>query len=191
MSGRRDESVRPLLMVHTGDGKGKTTAALGMALRAWHRGWPIGVFQFVKSGRWRTGERAAFAALDATYRNTGVGAPVDWEHLGTGWSWLPARDGVDPAEAARSGWARVAACLSEQTYGFLVLDEFTYPVARGWLDPGEVVAALTARPGCQHVVVTGRSCPDALLQAADLVTSMTKVRHPYDEGLQGQRGIEW
>ncbi len=182
---------QPLLVVHTGDGKGKTTAALGMALRAWHRGLPIGVFQFVKSGRWPAGERAAFAALDEVHRDTGVGAPVHWEHLGTGWTWLPAREGVDPAQAAREGWVQVAQCLAHATYGFVLLDEFTYPMARGWVDTGEVLAALRGRPGFQHVVITGRGCPQPIIDAADLVSSVTKIRHPYDEGRRGQRGIEW
>lgn len=182
---------RPLLVVVTGDGKGKTTSALGMALRAWHRGLPIGVFQFVKSGRWPAGERAAFDALDAVHRATGQGAPVHWEALGTGWSWLPAREGVDPAEAAAQGWARVAQCLAEASYGFVLLDEFTYPLARGWVDVEEVLAAVTVRPGFQHVVITGRRCPEPVLAAADLVSEVRKVRHPYDEGHRGQQGIEW
>lgn len=181
----------PLLVVYTGEGKGKTTAALGMALRAWHQGLPIGVFQFVKSGRWPAGERAAFAALDQVHRDTGAGAPVHWEHLGTGWTWLPPRGGVDPAQAARAGWARVAECLADQAYGFVVLDEFTYPMARGWVDAGDVVAALRDRPGFQHVVITGRGCPEPVIEAADLVSSVTKVRHPFDLGQRGQPGIEW
>lgn len=192
-SGETTRSLRdrPLLIVFTGEGKGKTTAALGMALRAWNRGWPIGVFQFVKSGRWQVGERAAFAALDATHQESGVGASVHWEHLGSGWSWLPQREGVDPAQAAQQGWSRVADCLADQRYSFLVLDEFTYPMARGWVDPETVLATLRARPGFQHVVITGRDCPATVLDAADLVTSMTKVRHPFDQGRRGQRGIEW
>lgn len=181
----------PLLVVYTGEGKGKTTAALGMALRAWHRGLPIGVFQFVKSGRWPAGERAAFAALDAAHRETGAGAPVRWEHLGTGWTWLPPRAGLGPADAARQGWARVAGCLAARTFGFLLLDEFTYPMARGWVDPAEVLAALGQRPGFQHVVITGRGCPAPILDAADLVSSVTNVRHPFDKGRRGQQGIEW
>ncbi|MBK7721146.1 MAG: cob(I)yrinic acid a,c-diamide adenosyltransferase [Austwickia sp.] len=182
---------RPLLMVFTGEGKGKTTAAMGMALRAWHRGWPIGVFQFIKSGRWPTGERAAFQALDAAHRDSGVGAPVHWESLGSGFTWLPRRTGPDPAELAQHGWSRVAQALATQQYTFVLLDELSYPLARGWVDVEEVVAALAARPGFQQVAITGRGCPEALLAAADLVTTMTKVRHPFDAGHRGQQGIEW
>ncbi len=187
---RRD---KPLLVVHTGHGKGKTTAAMGIALRGWAQGWSIGVFQFIKSGKWRTGEHAALSALDEAHRRDGIGGPVVWEHLGRGWSW--SRPHTDaPTEArdlARQGWHGVARLLQEQTHQLYILDEFTYPLARGWVDVGDVVEVLRHRPGHQHVVVTGRDCPAALLDVADLATDMTKLSHPFDVGHRGQAGIEW
>jgi cob(I)alamin adenosyltransferase len=181
-----------LLIVHTGAGKGKTTAALGMALRAWHQGWPIGVFQFVKSAKWRIGEEAALRALGALHESTGQGAPVTWHKMGEGWSWTRrAGTEVDHAADAREGWAQIQRDLSAQRYGFYVLDEFTYPMSWGWVAVDEVVEALCRRPEGQHVVVTGRGADPRLLAAADLVTEMTKVKHPMDVGQKGQRGIEW
>lgn len=185
----------PLLVVHTGDMKGKTTAAFGLALRAWAAGLPVTVFQFVKSATWRTGEEAAFAALGRAFAATGEGAPVEWHVMGRGWSW--SRGNATPEgeaaarEAARAGWAEVARRLAAGRDGMVVLDEFTYPLAWGWLDVAEVVATLRDRPGFQHVVVTGRRAPGALLDAADLAVEMTKITHPLDRGAKGQKGIEW
>ncbi|MCK9900749.1 cob(I)yrinic acid a,c-diamide adenosyltransferase [Parafrankia colletiae] len=183
---RRD---RPLLIVHTGTGKGKSTAAFGLALRGWAQGWPVGVFQFVKSAKWRIGEEKALRAL----ADTGQGGTVTWHKMGSGWSWVQRRLELaeDPAGAAAEGWAQIARDLAAQTYQLYVLDELTYPLRWGWIDLDEVLAVLAARPGHQHVVITGRDAPAALLDAADLVTEMTKVKHPMDVGQKGQRGIEW
>ncbi|GAB2835540.1 cob(I)yrinic acid a,c-diamide adenosyltransferase [Actinocorallia aurea] len=184
----RQRRTQPLLIVHTGPGKGKSTAAFGLALRAWNQGWPIGVFQFVKSAKWRIGEEKALLALGAS----GEGAPVDWFKMGEGWSWIqrPGRE-ADHAADAREGWARIKADLAAEKYGLYVLDEFTYPMKWGWIDVDDVVATLAARPGRQHVVVTGRDADPRLVEAADLVTEMAKVKHPMDRGQKGQRGIEW
>lgn len=183
---------RPALIVNTGAGKGKSTAAFGTALRGWHQGWSIGVFQFVKSGRWATGEQAAFEALDRVHRETGAGGPVTWRSLGSGWSWTrPGSDRQAQRDAAAGAWADVRDRLSAQSHDLYVLDEFSYPLAWGWLDVDEVIATLTARPGVQHVVVTGRNVPQPLLDAATTVTEMTKVKHPFDDGQKGQAGIEW
>lgn len=189
----REARHRPLLVVHTGNGKGKTTAAMGLALRGWAQGWSIGVFQFVKSGRWRTGEQAAFAELDRAHRERGLGGPVTWENLGRGWSWSrPHADAPIDAEAlARDGWDHVAGLLAGQAHDLYVLDEFTYPLARGWVDLPTVLATLRDRPGHQHVVITGRRAPAELLALADLATDMTKLAHPFDTGQRGQAGIEW
>lgn len=188
----RQRRSRPLLIVHTGQMKGKSTAAFGMALRGWNAGWSIGVFQFVKSAKWKVGEEAAFRALDDVYRRTGQGGPVEWHKMGQGWSWARKQGTEDDhAAAAAQGWAEIARRLTAQVHDLYVLDEFSYPLHWGWVDPGEVVATLADRPGCQHVVITGRNVPAALLDAADLVVEMTKVRHPMDTGQKGQRGIEW
>ncbi|GAA3229742.1 cob(I)yrinic acid a,c-diamide adenosyltransferase [Actinocorallia longicatena] len=184
----RQRRNRALLIVHTGPGKGKSTAAFGLALRAWNQGWPVGVFQFVKSAKWRIGEERALVALGAS----GEGAPVDWHKMGEGWSWIQ-RPGSeeDHAADAREGWEQIKRDLAAEKYGMYVLDEFTYPMKWGWVDVEEVVAVLRDRPGRQHVVITGRDADPRLVEAADLVTEMTKVKHPMDQGQKGQRGIEW
>jgi cob(I)alamin adenosyltransferase len=186
----RQRRTQPLLVVHTGDGKGKSTAAFGMALRAWTAGWPIGVFQFTKSPKWKSGEEAALKSLGSVHESTGQGGPVTWHKMGEGWSWLRTQP-EDHEKAARAGWEQVKSDLEQERYRLLILDEFTYPVSNGTLDVTEVLATLTARPGTQHVVITGRRAHPDLVAAADLVTEMTKIRHPMDAGRKGQAGIEW
>ena len=182
----RQRRNRPLTIVHTGTGKGKSTAAFGLALRAWNQGWPVGVFQFVKSAKWRVGEERALRVLG----DSGEGGTVAWHKMGEGWSWVQ-RSPESNEEAAREGWAQVRRDLAAQTYRLYVLDEFAYPLHWGWVDTAEVVEVLRDRPGVQHVVVTGRNAPAALVDAADLVTDMSKVKHPMDVGQKGQKGIEW
>jgi cob(I)alamin adenosyltransferase len=168
--------------------KGKSTAAFGLALRAWNQGWPIGVFQFVKSAKWKVGEENALRTLGAT----GQGGTVAWHKMGEGWSWIQ-RPGTeaDHAADAREGWEQIKRDLAAETYRFYVLDEFTYPMKWGWVDVDEVVQTLRDRPGQQHVVITGRDADPRLIEAADLVVELTKVKHPMDAGQKGQRGIEW
>ncbi len=188
----RQRRNRPLLVVHTGDGKGKSTAAFGLALRAWNQGWSIGVFQFVKSARWKIGEEAAFAALAAAHASTGQGGPVEWHKMGSGWSWSrKSGSDDDHAETAAEGWQEIKRRLAAETHRLYVLDEFTYPINWGWVDVDDVVATLADRPGQQHVIITGRRADPKLVAAAGLVTEMTKIKHPFDDGQKGQRGIEW
>ncbi len=182
----RQRRNRPLVFVHTGVGKGKSTAAFGLALRAWNQGWPIGVFQFVKSAKWKVGEERALRVLG----DSGEGGTVAWHKIGEGWSWVQ-RDLASSEEAAREGWEQVKRDLAAETYQLYVLDEFAYPMHWGWVDVDEVVATLRDRPGTQHVVITGRNAPQPLVDFADLVTEMSKVKHPMDTGQKGQRGIEW
>ena len=179
----RQRRRQAVLAVHTGHGKGKSTAAFGMALRAWSAGWDIGVFQFVKSPKWKVGEETALKAL---------GERITWHKMGEGWSWIQ-RPGTerDHAAEAAEGWAQIKRDLAAETHRFYVLDEFTYPMKWGWVDVADVVATLAARPGTQHVVITGRDAHPDLIDAADLVTEMTKVKHPMDAGRKGQQGIEW
>ena len=182
----------PLLAVHTGSGKGKSTAAFGMALRAWNQGFDVAVFQFVKSAKWKVGEEAAFRELGRLHDEQGVGGPVQWHKMGSGWSWSRKQgDEVDHAAAAADGWAEIARRLAEERHDFYVLDEFTYPLKWGWIDVGEVVEVLRCRPGTQHVVITGRDAPPALVEAADLVSEVTQVKHQMEQGIRGQQGIEW
>ncbi|SBS71339.1 Cob(I)yrinic acid a,c-diamide adenosyltransferase [uncultured Mycobacterium sp.] len=182
----------PVLAVHTGPGKGKSTAAFGMALRAWNAGMSVAVFQFVKSAKWKVGEESAFAALGKLNAEHGIGGAVEWHKMGSGWSWTRKSDSSDDhAAAAAAGWTEIAGRLAEQRHDFYVLDEFTYPLKWGWVDVDEVVEVLLNRPGGQHVVITGRDAPQRLIDAADLVTEMECVKHPMDAGRKGQRGIEW
>jgi cob(I)alamin adenosyltransferase len=177
---RRKPRDRPLLIVITGHGKGKSTSAFGMMLRSWARGYRIGVFQFVKSGKWKVGEHKAARELGG----------IDWEKMGDGWSWL-SRDLEHSAELAREGWEEVKRRIAAERYELVLLDELTYPINFGWIDGADVVQALTSRPGFQHVIVTGRDAPEALVQAADLVTEVQKIKHPFDQGIRAQQGIEW
>jgi cob(I)alamin adenosyltransferase len=188
----RQRRNRPLLIVHTGEMKGKSTAAFGMALRAWNQGWSVGVFQFVKSAKWKVGEESAFRALGRLHTETGEGGPVEWPKMGEGWSWArKAGTEEDHAAAALEGWREIRRRIETQAHQMYVLDEFTYPLKWGWIPVPEVVEVLTAREGRQHVVITGRDAPDELIEAADLVMRTTKVKHPMDAGQKGQRGIEW
>ena len=182
----RQRRNRPLTIVHTGIGKGKSTAAFGLALRAWNQGWPIGVFQFVKSAKWRVGEERALRVLG----ESGEGGTVAWHKMGDGWSWVQ-RDLESSEDAAREGWEQVKRDLAAETYRLYVLDEFAYPMHWGWVDTAEVISVLRDRPGTQHIVITGRNAPAELVDFADLVTDMSKVKHPMDVGQKGQRGIEW
>jgi cob(I)alamin adenosyltransferase len=150
------------------------------------------VFQFVKSGKWVTGERIALEALGAEHERTGAGGEVEWYATGSGRHWVRTPDAEpDRAEAAREAWAEVAERLAAERHRLYVLDEFTYPLTWGWLDLGEVVKTLRDRPGVQHVVITGRGAPAELVEIATTVTEMRKVKHPFDSGQKGQAGIEW
>lgn len=188
----RQRRNKPLIMVHTGPGKGKSTAAFGLAMRAWNQGWDIGVFQFVKSAKWRIGEQTVMERLARLHAETGEGGPVEWHKMGSGWSWSrkPGTETDHAAEAAE-GWAEVKRRLAEQTHDLYVLDEFTYLMERGWIDVDDVVTTLAERPGRQYVAMTGRRAAPELVEIADLVTEMRHVKHPFDRGQKGQRGIEW
>jgi len=188
----RQRRNRPLLMIHTGDGKGKSTAAFGLALRGWNQGWPVGVFQFVKSAKWRIGEQTALEALAELHAETGRGGPIEWHKMGAGWSWTrKAGSEDDHAGAAAEGWQEIKRRMAAETHRLYVLDEFSYPINWGWVDIDDVVETLAHRPGQQHVIITGRRVDPKLLEIAQLVTEMTKVKHPFDDGQKGQRGIEW
>jgi cob(I)alamin adenosyltransferase len=188
----RQRRNRPLVVVHTGAMKGKSTAAFGLALRGWTQGWSIGVFQFVKSAKWKVGEETAFRALGQVHEQTGEGGPVAWHKMGEGWSWSR-KPGTDEehAAAALEGWREIQRRFAAEQHGLYVLDEFTYPMKWGWVDVDEVVETLQNRPGHQHVVITGRDADPRLIDAADLVMETSKIKHPMDAGQKGQRGIEW
>jgi len=169
---------RGLLIVYTGDGKGKSTAAFGLALRAHGRGLRVRIFQFLKHQGARFGEHRALERL---------GIPI--EGLGDGFTWK-SRDLSASASLAQEGWRRAKEALLSGAYDLVVLDEATYPLRYGWVPLEEVLEALKARPPHVHVVLTGRGAPEALLELADTVTEMRKVKHAFDLGVPAQRGIE-
>ena len=177
---RRKPRDKPLLIVVTGHGKGKSTSAFGMLLRAWARGYRCGVFQFVKSGKWKVGEAKAAQALGG----------IDWEKMGDGWTWI-SRDLEESADKAREGWAEVKRRIESERYEFLLLDELTYAIKYGWISEEEIVTTLKHRPGFQHIVVTGRDASPGLIEAADLVSEVVKIKHPMEQGIRAQQGIEW
>jgi cob(I)alamin adenosyltransferase len=177
---RRSNRERPMLVVNTGHGKGKSTASFGVMLRGWARGYRIGVYQFVKSGKWKVGEHKAAETL----------GNIDWFKMGDGWTWT-VEDLETSAELAREGWEEVKRRINDETYDMLLLDEFTYPMKFGWVETQEVVDFLKDRPGFQHVIITGRDAPEELVEISDLVSEVGKIKHPMDEGHRGQKGIEW
>jgi cob(I)alamin adenosyltransferase len=173
------QRVSSLVLVLTGDGKGKTTAAMGTVLRARGHGWPVSVIQFMKSGRWRTGEEQAARQLG-----------VDWWTIGDGFSWdsedLPRSAGV-----AAEAWRAASQVIAANTHRLVVLDEITYPMTWGWIDTAEVVAVIAGRPAEVNIVCTGRDAPEALVEVADTVTEMRKVKHVYDTGVLAKKGIDY
>ncbi|MDO4705164.1 MAG: cob(I)yrinic acid a,c-diamide adenosyltransferase [Comamonadaceae bacterium] len=169
---------RGLILINTGNGKGKSTAAFGLALRAHGRGKPVKIFQFVKVPSARFGEHRTFEKL---------GVPI--EGLGDGFSWK-SRDLEHSAELARQGWARAREAILGGEFFLVVLDEITYPLIYGWLPLDEVLDCLRQRPAHVHVALTGRRCPQELIDVADTVTSMELVKHAYQAGVPAQRGIE-
>jgi cob(I)alamin adenosyltransferase len=173
-----DGERRGLVLVHTGDGKGKSTAAFGLALRAHGRGKPVKVYQFMKVPSARFGEHRLFEQL---------GVPI--EGLGDGFSWK-SRDLDHSAQLAREGWARAEATIREGRHFLVVLDEIMYPLRYGWIPLEAVLAALRERPPNTHVALTGRDAPEELVALADTVTEMRLVKHHYQAGVPAQRGIE-
>ena len=173
---------RGLILVHTGDGKGKSTAAFGLALRALGRqhvhGKQVRIYQFMKVPTARFGEHRMFEQ---------IGLPI--EGLGDGFSWK-SRDLEHSAELARAGWQKARAAIMDGQHFLVVLDEITYPLIYGWLPLEDVLQTLRERPRDVHVCLTGRRCPPELIELADTVTEMTLVKHAYKAGVPAQRGIE-
>jgi cob(I)alamin adenosyltransferase len=169
---------RGLLIVNTGDGKGKTTSAIGLAVRAMGRGKSVRFFQFMKVGVARFGEHRALERLG-----------LKLEGLGDGFSWK-SKDLDRSAELARAGWDLAAAAIAGGEHFLVVLDEMTYPLIYGWIALEPVIEALRARPAHVHVVVTGRRCPPELIEIADTVTEMMAVKHAFTAGIPAQQGIE-
>lgn len=172
----RAESI---VLVNTGYGKGKSSAAFGVMGRGWARGWRVGVVQFIKSGKWKTGERKLADHLG-----------IEWHTLGDGFTW-ESTDLDETAAKGRHAWDVAAAKLASGDFDLLILDELTYAVKYGWVDVADVVAGVRNRSPHTNVVITGRDAPQELIDVADTVTEMTKVKHAYDQGIKAKKGIEY
>ncbi|HEX9529802.1 MAG TPA: cob(I)yrinic acid a,c-diamide adenosyltransferase [Acidimicrobiales bacterium] len=168
-----------IVLVNTGHGKGKSSAAFGVMARGWARGWTVGVVQFVKGGKWKTGERKLADHLG-----------LEWHTMGDGFTW-ESSDLDRTAEMGRQAWALAAAKLASADYDLLVLDELTYVMKYGWVPVEEVVSGVVGRAARTSVVITGRDAPDELVEVADTVTEMRKVKHAYDRGIGALKGIEY
>jgi cob(I)alamin adenosyltransferase len=177
-SAKPEGERRGLVLIHTGDGKGKSTAAFGLALRAHGRGKPVAIYQFMKVPSARFGEHRMFEQL---------GIPI--VGLGDGFSWK-SRDLEHSARLALEGWQRAEVTIRAGAHFLVVLDEITYPLRYGWVPLEPVLACLRERPPNVSVVLTGRRAPAELIALADTVTEMTLVKHHFDAGVPAQRGIE-
>jgi len=172
-------SRRALVIVNTGNGKGKTTAALGVLFRAWGRGYHVCMLQFIKSTTSNYGENRAASKIG-----------MEIEALGGGFTWL-SKDIEKDKALAHDLWERCKQRIGSGEYDIVALDEFTYPLAYGWLPVEEVIEFLRGRPQRTHVIITGRDAPQELIDFADLVTEMREVKHPFQQGLKAQPGIEF
>lgn len=172
------EPPKSLVLVNTGDGKGKSTAAIGVLVRAVARGWRVCVIQFIKSDRWRVGE-------EKIARDLGV----QWLKGGDGFTW-ESSDLEETHGLAVAAWKLAAQTIATGDHELVVLDEVTYPMNYGWIDAREVVDTIRGRPPHVNIVATGRDAPPVLIDIADTVTEMVKVKHAYDRGIQARRGID-
>lgn len=178
----RPDSLRrapSLVLVNTGDGKGKTSAAIGVVVRGVARGWNVAVVQFLKSGQWKTGEEKVCRQLG-----------VDWWATGEGFTWDSGDLSLDRAVAA-AAWAEAKALVGAGRHELVVLDEVTYPVNWGWIGIDDVVATITGRPPHVNLVCTGRDAPVALVDVADTVTEMGERKHAYQQGIGAMKGIDY
>ncbi|MCW4117124.1 cob(I)yrinic acid a,c-diamide adenosyltransferase [Aurantimonas sp. MSK8Z-1] len=169
-----------LLIVHTGKGKGKSTAAFGMVFRALGNGMKVGIVQFVK-GKWETGERKVLERFPEQVTMTAMGDGFTWE----------TQDRQRDIAAAEAAWARAKAMIADEEHDLVLLDELNIVLRYDYLDLAEVLAVLAGKPAMKHVVVTGRNAKDELIEVADLVTEMEMVKHPFRSGVKAQKGIEF
>jgi len=168
-----------LVLVNTGPGKGKSSAAVGVVVRSVARGWRVGVIQFLKSGTWHTGEEKVCRELG-----------VDWWAMGEGFTWDSEDLDIDQAVAG-AAWDHARQIITAGEHQLVVLDEVTYPVNWGWIDVDDVVTTIRNRPAHVNVVLTGRNAPDALIEVADTVTEMADVKHAYRQGIRAKTGIDY
>jgi len=169
-----------LVIVNTGNGKGKSTSAFGVLLRAWGRGFRVCVIQFIKAETGQWGEIKAAKKLG-----------IDWFTTGDGFTWT-SKDMNETIARARHGWDVAREKITSQNYDLIVLDEFTYTLHYKWLDTTQVLDWLKAnKPKDMHLIITGRDAPAPIIEYADLVTEMQEIKHPYQKGIQAQAGIEF
>jgi cob(I)alamin adenosyltransferase len=168
-----------LVIVNTGDGKGKSTAAFGIVMRALAREWRVAVVQFLKSGNWRTGEEKIARQLG-----------VDWFAIGEGFTW-ESQDLTEDQAVAGAAWQHAKDLIQAGEHRLVVLDEITYPMNWNWIDAADVVTTIRDRPDPVNVVATGRDAPSALIDIADTVTEMRNVKHAYDRGIVAKKGIDY
>jgi cob(I)alamin adenosyltransferase len=177
---RRAEKKAPsVVIVNTGDGKGKSTAAFGTVMRAVARGWKVCVIQFIKSGKWKVGEQQTATSLG-----------VEWWAIGDGFSW-DSKDMERSEAVAREAWRVSKEKIASGDYGLIVLDEITYPINWGWIPVEEVVEAIRSRPPTLNIIVTGRDAPPQVIDVADTVTEMRNRKHAFDSGIRAIRGIDF
>jgi cob(I)alamin adenosyltransferase len=172
-------SVPSLVLVNTGNGKGKSTAAFGVVMRALGRDWKVAVVQFLKSGEWRVGEETAAKRLGA-----------DWWAIGEGFTWDSADLSEDAAIAAKA-WAQAQEVIAAGEHRLVVLDEITYPINWGWIDIDDVLTTIRDRPERVNLILTGRDAPEALVDIADTVTEMTEIKHAFQRGVLAKKGIDY
>ncbi len=168
-----------IVVLNTGHGKGKSSSAFGVMARGWARGWRVGVIQFVKGGQWKTGERKLADHLG-----------IEWHTLGDGFTW-ESTDLDETVAKGRHAWEVARAKLGSGDYDLLIFDELTYIVAYGWVSAEEVATAIRDRAPTTNVVLTGRDAAEELIEVADTVTEMRKVKHAYDRGILAKKGIEY
>ena len=168
-----------VIVLNTGDGKGKSSSAFGVMGRAWARGWRVAVVQFIKADEWHTGEQKLADHLG-----------IDWHTLGDGFTW-ESTDLDETAAKAQHAWAFAKETLAAGEHQLVILDELTYAITFGWIEESDVVDALRNRAPKTNVVITGRDATDGVIAAADTVTEMRKVKHAYDAGITAIKGIEY
>lgn len=173
---RRAES---LVVVNTGNGKGKSSSAFGMMIRGIARGWDVAVVQFVKSGDWKVGEEKIGRELG-----------VEWHAFGDGFTW-DSDDMANDIAHAREGWDAACAIIDAGEHQLVILDELTYLASFGWLPVADIVGPIRDRPAHVNVIVTGRDAPAELIEIADTVTEMTEVKHAYQQGIRAMRGLDY
>lgn len=171
--------AKSLVLVNTGDGKGKSSAAFGVAMRARARGWPVAVVQFLKSDDWVTGEQLMADTLG-----------IDFWSLGEGFTWDSDDLGKDEAEA-KEAWRQGKALVEAGEHRLVVFDEITYPLNWDWIDAADVEATFRNRPADVSLVLTGRDAPEWMVEMADTVTEMVKTKHAYDSGIAAKKGIDF